>query len=169
MTCPDSQQYNDLGCGVRRCCDDVSCVVDVSGPCVCATYYETATDAYNYSFIATCDYNSVTGTPLGSGCYTDTGPLAHYPYSCYCRLRTTADVGNVGDQLPGDVIFPWAGGCGVFEASSSAAPSATPTSGGEVSATSSRASVMVAPAVSGFGSELLLVFVVWALVGFWRL
>jgi hypothetical protein len=142
MTCPSSQTNNDLGCGVLRCCDDVSCVVDVSGPCVCATYYESIEDGvFNYSFIANCDYNSVTGTPLGTGCVTIFGPLTQEPYSCYCRPRTSGDIGSLGDQEEGNSIFPWSGGCGYFGDSSAGDTStATATTAGTGTPTDTPAS-----------------------------
>jgi hypothetical protein len=105
VQCPSNQQPNDLGCGVLRCCDDAGCDVNVQGPCVCATYGDPSPSqpGWNYSFMAQCSQNSVTGTPLGTGCTTIFG--VEYAYSCYCRLTIPGDEGQVGDQVPGNTIF----------------------------------------------------------------
>ena len=174
MTCPSSKQPNSLGCGAARCCDDVSCVVNVAGPCICATYYETSTDVFNYSFVAQCAYNSVTGTPLGTECYTNIGPLISRPYSCYCRPRTSLDVGQVGDQVPGNAIFNWDDTCGFFRTGGSSVSQPggpSPATGAATSATSSDlgCALVVAPASTGWESSLWLTLSVSAFFAVHRL
>lgn len=118
--CPSQQTSKNLGCGVQRCCDSTSCDVNVQGPCVCATYGDASPSqaGWNYSFIANCAQNSVTGTPLGTACTTPFGVA--YAYSCYCRPRVASDVGSVGDRVPGKAIFDFNSQCTFFGGHASA-------------------------------------------------
>lgn len=114
MQCPSSKTPQDLTCGVQRCCDATSCDINVQGPCVCASYGDASPSqaGWNYSFMANCAQNSVTGTPLGTECRTLLGVT--YAYSCYCRPREAGDVGNIGDQIPGNAIFDYNDQCVLF-------------------------------------------------------
>lgn len=124
--CPSSQTQQDLGCGVLRCCDTSSCDINVQGPCICAAYGDSSPSqtGWNYSFVAQCAQNSVTGTTLGTSCSTLLG--VPYAYSCYCRPKTSQDVGNVGDQIPGNAIFDPNGLCAVFKASGGSSSTSSP-------------------------------------------
>src|SRR5687767_10339873 len=112
--CPSSQEAQTWTCGVSRCCDTVSCNVNVAGRCICASYGDPSPSqpGWNYSFMATCAQNSVTGTPLGAECYTRLG--ANYASSCYCRPVTADDVGQIGDQVPGNAIYDTNDNCVAF-------------------------------------------------------
>jgi hypothetical protein len=75
--------------------------------------------------MATCAQNSVTGTPLGAECYTRLG--ANYAYSCYCRPVTADDVGQIGDQVPGNAIYDTNDNCVAFVASGGGGSTSTGT------------------------------------------
>jgi hypothetical protein len=102
---------------VHRCCDTTGCDVNVQGPCVCASYGDPSPSqtGWNYSFLANCAQNSVTGTPLGTACTTFFN--VEHAYSCYCRLREAGDIGNVGDKIPGNAIFDYNDQCVLFKGS----------------------------------------------------
>ena len=113
---------------MHRCCDTTGCDVNVQGPCVCASYGDPSPSqtGWNYSFLANSAQNSVTGTPLGTSCTTlfNLG----YANSCYCRLREAGDIGNVGDQIPGNAIFDYNDLCVLFRGSVGTPTVTTPTS-----------------------------------------
>jgi len=143
MQCPSGEQPNDLGCGVLRCCNDAGCDVNVQGPCVCASYGDPSPNnpGWNYSFMAQCAQNSVTGKPPDTTCTTIFG--VEYAYSCYCRPTTPGDEGHVGDQVPGNAIFDINGQCAVFKASSASStvvPSSTSSPSSAPSGQASRSS-----------------------------
>lgn len=130
--CPQSQTPQDFGCGVQRCCDSTSCDVNISGPCICATYGDASPsqNGWNYSFIAQCAPNRVS-TLDGTACRTLLG--VEYVYSCYCRPRVSGDVGSEGDRMDGNAIFDMNEECTVFKAGAGATPttpSAVPTPSG---------------------------------------
>ena len=152
MPCPSSQTPQDFTCGVQRCCDTISCDINVQGPCVCASYGEASPSqaGWNYSFMANCAQNSVTGTSLGTECRTLLG--VPYAYSCYCRPREAGDVGNIGDQVPGNAIFDYNDQCVLFK-------SAVPTVNTGQSSTSGGVSVSP-PLLITFGLLLILRLVI---------
>src|SRR5438270_6582760 len=105
---------------------------EYSDTCICATYGDPSLSqtGWNYSFIANCAQNSVTGTILGTECSTLLG--VQYAYSCYCRPRMSGDVGNIGDKVPGNAIFDTNDHCTVFRSlgrSSTGPTTPVPTSG----------------------------------------
>ena len=123
MSCPSGTSLDtSWSCDVIRCCDDTSCVSNVYGACVCATFGDSSPSqpGWNYSFIANCDGSSVTGTPLGTECETLNG--VEYAISCYCRLRVPGDVGQVGDQLYYNAIYDTNDQCALFRAVTSTTP-----------------------------------------------
>jgi len=115
-----AQQW-DPACGVHRCCNDIECLINVNGVCVCATYIEPSPsnpDGEDYSFIAKCSNNQVS-TSNGVGCETFLG--LEYAWSCYCRLKVKGDVGKIGDTMPGNAIFNSNDQCTLFKAQNNVA------------------------------------------------
>ena len=116
LKCPPSTYQNTLGCGVERCCGDVTCTINIKGLCVCASYSgpSPVNDGWDYSFMAQCSQDNVTGPLYGEACVTLLG--RDPAYSCYCRPLIPGDQGGIGDQVPGNAIFNTDGSCIAFKA-----------------------------------------------------